>query len=164
MLHARSQLCDLHIHQGGVLHNFLITIACFCTTMSAATVPASEKELFHSDWYHVDRLQYLCLVPEMRMHLLRRNSAHACLSSQGRDHGIRYHTMHDNKYIRYFTGHTELVTALCLCPLTDLFLSSGEVGSCLPALVCFPRLLHRARCQGGYHRHTSCNWVLRYSF
>ena len=51
---------------------FLITLAYFCTTMLAATVPASQtlKKLFHSDCYHVDRLQYLCLVPEMRMHLL----------------------------------------------------------------------------------------------
>ena len=48
---------------------------------------------------------------------------------QGRDHGIRYHSLHDNKYIRYFTGHTERVTGLCLSPSTDLFLSSGEVGS-----------------------------------
>ena len=47
---------------------------------------------------------------------------------QGRDNGIRYHSLHDNKYIRYFTGHTERVTGLCLSPSTDLFLSSGEVG------------------------------------
>ncbi len=59
---------------------------------------------------------------------------------QGRDHGIRYHTLHDNKYIRYFTGHTERVIGLCICPSTDLFISSSEVSkgpsghplSCLP--------------------------------
>ncbi|CAL5218819.1 g548 [Coccomyxa viridis] len=47
-------------------------------------------------------------------------------STKGRDHGIRYHTLHDNKYIRYFTGHTERVTGLCICPSTDLFISSSE--------------------------------------
>ena len=53
---------------------------------------------------------------------------------QGRDHGIRYHTLHDNKYIRYFTGHTERVTGLCLCPSTDLFISSSEVSKARSSL------------------------------
>lgn len=57
-----------------------------------------------------------------------------CSAMQGRDHGIRYHTLHDNKYIRYFTGHTERVTGLCLCPSTDLFISSSEVSNAQPSL------------------------------
>ena len=46
---------------------------------------------------------------------------------QGSDHKIRYQTLHDNKYIRYFGGHTERVTGLCLSPKSDMFLSAGQV-------------------------------------
>lgn len=46
---------------------------------------------------------------------------------QGADHKIRYQTLHDNKYIRYFTGHTERVTGLCLSPKNDMFLSAAWV-------------------------------------
>jgi hypothetical protein len=43
------------------------------------------------------------------------------------DHKIRYQTLHDNKYIRYFQGHSERVTGLCLSPKNDMFLSAGQV-------------------------------------
>ncbi|KAK9916201.1 hypothetical protein WJX75_010004 [Coccomyxa subellipsoidea] len=46
-------------------------------------------------------------------------------STKGSDHKIRYQTMHDNKYIRYFSGHTEKVTGLCLSPKNDMFLSAA---------------------------------------
>ncbi|CAI5448185.1 unnamed protein product [Caenorhabditis angaria] len=39
------------------------------------------------------------------------------------DHTIRYLSLADNKYIRYFTGHTELVTGLRMSPNDDMFLS-----------------------------------------
>ena len=59
---------------------------------------------------------------------------------QGSDHKIRYQTLHDNKYIRYFGGHTERVTGLCLSPKSDMFLSAGQVllstASLLHALCC----------------------------
>ena len=53
---------------------------------------------------------------------------------QGVDHKIRYQTLHDNKYIRYFGGHSERVTGLCLSPKNDMFLSAGQVQ--LLALAC----------------------------
>ncbi|BDA44001.1 WD repeat-containing protein 82 [Coccomyxa sp. Obi] len=46
-------------------------------------------------------------------------------STKGTEHKIRYQTMHDNKYIRYFSGHSERVTGLCLSPKTDMFLSAA---------------------------------------
>ncbi len=63
---------------------------------------------------------------------------------QGKDHGIRYHTLHDNKYIRYFNGHTERVTGLCICPSTDLFISSSEVSNAHSSLLlsCLPVRLY----------------------
>ena len=44
---------------------------------------------------------------------------------------IRYLSMHDNKYMRYFRGHTEEVTSLDISPNSDAFLSAAKVGSAL---------------------------------
>lgn len=41
------------------------------------------------------------------------------------DDGIRYLSMHDNNFIRYFKGHTGRVTSLCLNPGSDNFLSAS---------------------------------------
>lgn len=42
------------------------------------------------------------------------------------NHAIRYLSLHDNKYIRYFPGHTRRVTSLSLNRLDDLFISASE--------------------------------------
>ena len=41
------------------------------------------------------------------------------------DDGIRYLSMHDNSFIRYFRGHTARVTSLTLSPSSDNFLSAS---------------------------------------
>lgn len=41
------------------------------------------------------------------------------------DDGIRYLSMHDNSFIRYFRGHTGRVTSLSMSPSSDQFLSAG---------------------------------------
>jgi len=41
------------------------------------------------------------------------------------DDGIRYLSMHDNSFIRYFRGHTARVTSLSLSPSSDVFLSAS---------------------------------------
>jgi len=41
------------------------------------------------------------------------------------DDTIRYLSLHDNKYIRYFPGHTKKVTCLCMSPADDLFISGS---------------------------------------
>jgi len=38
---------------------------------------------------------------------------------------IRYLSLHDNKYLRYFPGHTKKVTTLCMSPTDDTFLSGS---------------------------------------
>ncbi|KAJ3146984.1 hypothetical protein HK101_002263, partial [Irineochytrium annulatum] len=45
------------------------------------------------------------------------------------DHAIRYLSFHDNKYLRYFKGHTARVTALEMSPTDDQFLSASKDGS-----------------------------------
>lgn len=41
------------------------------------------------------------------------------------DDTIRYLSLHDNKYIRYFPGHTKKVVTLSMSPIDDMFLSGS---------------------------------------
>lgn len=42
------------------------------------------------------------------------------------DHKLRYLSLHDNRYLRYFEGHTDAVTSLCKCPQSDTFISCSR--------------------------------------
>jgi len=41
------------------------------------------------------------------------------------DHGIRYLSLHDNRYLRFFKGHTDRVVALEMSPKEDTFASAS---------------------------------------
>jgi COMPASS component SWD2 len=45
------------------------------------------------------------------------------------DDTIRYLSLHDNRYLRYFRGHKARVTALEMNPMTDTFLSASQDGT-----------------------------------
>ncbi|TGZ57037.1 hypothetical protein CRM22_010032 [Opisthorchis felineus] len=61
------------------------------------------------------------------------------------DDTIRYLSLHDNKYIRYFQSHTKKVVSLCMSPIDDTFLSG--------AMDCTIRLwdLRSPNCHGVMH-------------
>lgn len=42
------------------------------------------------------------------------------------DHALRYLSLHDNQFLRYFNGHTAPVTALEMSPKEDLFVSASR--------------------------------------
>ena len=50
------------------------------------------------------------------------------LAPQG-EHIIRYLSMWDNKYQRYFKGHVQEVTTLAMNPKNDMLLSGARVSS-----------------------------------
>ncbi|KAF5097730.1 hypothetical protein DV451_003689 [Geotrichum candidum] len=50
-------------------------------------------------------------------------------ASTKEDDTIRYLSLHDNKYIRYFKGHKATVDALEVSPLNDVFLSASSDNS-----------------------------------
>ncbi|KAH3765470.1 Wdr82 protein [Pelomyxa schiedti] len=46
-------------------------------------------------------------------------------SKNGWDETIRYHSLHDNRYLMYFKGHRESVVSLSMSPSNDTFLSGS---------------------------------------
>ena len=66
--------------------------------------------------------------------------ANICADMQGLDHTLRYLSLHDNRYLRYFKGHTQQVTTLCLSPKNDLFMSAAQVSIRTPSLLCITQL------------------------
>ncbi len=72
-----------------------------------------QKRLVNSQKYGVDLARFTHA----------KNAAiHA---STKRDDAIRYLSLHDNKFIRYFTGHTKKVISLEMSPSDDTFISGG---------------------------------------
>ncbi|XP_013780980.1 WD repeat-containing protein 82-like [Limulus polyphemus] len=73
----------------------------------------THKKTLNSKKYGVDLIHYTH-APNTAVH-----------SSTKVDDTIRYLSLHDNKYIRYFPGHTKKVVTLCMSPVDDSFLSGS---------------------------------------
>jgi len=76
-------------------------------------VQGNPKRTLNSKKYGVDLIQ------------LTHNNDTAVHASTKVDDTIRYLSLHDNKYIRYFPGHSKKVTNLCMSPVDDTFLSGS---------------------------------------
>ncbi|ESO99288.1 hypothetical protein LOTGIDRAFT_231033 [Lottia gigantea] len=73
----------------------------------------TPKRTLNSKKYGVDLIRYT-------------HAVNAALHSSTKvDDTIRYLSLHDNKYIRYFPGHTKKVVTLCMSPIDDSFLSGS---------------------------------------
>ena len=59
--------------------------------------------------------------------ILANAHSHPQWMMQGSDHALRYLSIHENNFIRYFRGHTEKVTSLGICPKSDLVMSTSQV-------------------------------------
>lgn len=73
----------------------------------------TPKRTLNSKKYGVDLIRYTHAVNT------------ALHSSTKVDDTIRYLSLHDNKYIRYFPGHTKKVVCLNMSPINDTFLSGS---------------------------------------
>lgn len=73
----------------------------------------SPKKSLNSKKYGVDLIHYT------------HASNTAIHSSTKVDDTIRYLSLHDNKYIRYYPGHEKKVVTLCMSPVDDKFLSGS---------------------------------------
>ncbi|NXW66247.1 WDR82 protein, partial [Eurystomus gularis] len=71
------------------------------------------KRTLYSKKYGVDLIRYT-------------HAANTVVYSSNKiDDTIRYLSLHDNKYIRYFPGHTKRVVALSMSPVDDTFISGS---------------------------------------
>ncbi|GBM94472.1 WD repeat-containing protein 82, partial [Araneus ventricosus] len=73
----------------------------------------THKRTLQSKKYGVDLIRYTH-APNTAIH-----------SSTKVDDNVRYLSLHDNKYIRYYQGHTKKVVSLCMSPVDDTFMSSS---------------------------------------
>nr|ACM09355.1 WD repeat-containing protein 82 [Salmo salar] len=71
------------------------------------------KRTLYSKKYGVDLIRYT------------RAANTVVYSSNKIDDTIRYLSLHDNKYIRYFPGHNKRVTSLSMSPVDDTFISGS---------------------------------------
>ena len=53
-----------------------------------------------------------------------------CTSRNDWDHSLRYWSLHDNRYLRYFKGHRAEVVGLSVAPKDDFLLSACAAGTC----------------------------------
>lgn len=53
------------------------------------------------------------------------NDAVICASKNGWDESLRYLSLHDNRYLRYFKGHRDRVVSLAMSPRDDTFISGS---------------------------------------
>jgi len=73
----------------------------------------TQRRTLNSKKYGVDLIHYT-------------HAANTAIHSSNKvDDTIRYLSLHDNKYIRYFPGHTKKVVTLCMSPVDDTFLSGS---------------------------------------
>ncbi|TNN84000.1 WD repeat-containing protein 82 [Liparis tanakae] len=72
------------------------------------------KRTLYSKKYGVDLIRYT-------------HAANTVVYSSNKiDDTIRYLSLHDNKYIRYFPGHNKRVTSLSMSPVDDTFISGSS--------------------------------------
>ncbi|KAG7244433.1 hypothetical protein INR49_029877, partial [Caranx melampygus] len=80
----------------------------------AATMTALPERTLFSKKYGVDLIRYT------------HGDTHTVVYSSNKlDDTIRYLSLTDNKYIRYFPGHTARVIALSMSPVDDMFISGS---------------------------------------
>ena len=46
-------------------------------------------------------------------------------NKEGKDHAIRYMSLHDNKFLKYFSGHQGKVVSLSVSPVDDTMISGS---------------------------------------
>ncbi|CAO3569198.1 unnamed protein product [Mortierella alpina] len=91
-------------------------------------VTSAQDESLHVYDCVTGKLDKTLFSKKYGVHLARftHRSTNVVYASTKEDDTLRYLSLHDNKYIRYFHGHEKKVTALEMSPLDDQFLAGSE--------------------------------------
>ncbi|KAF9206328.1 member of Set1p complex, histone methyl transferase [Haplosporangium sp. Z 27] len=94
----------------------------------AKCVTSAQDESLHVYDCITGKLDKTLFSKKYGVHLARftHRSTNVVYASTKEDDTLRYLSLHDNKYIRYFRGHEKKVTALEMSPLDDQFLAGSE--------------------------------------
>ncbi|KAL0586976.1 hypothetical protein ABG067_003316 [Albugo candida] len=89
------------------------------------------NKLIHSKRYGVDLVRYThhpdCIL--FTSASIRTAQNPVSTTAVNHDHRIRYHSVFDNQFLRYYSGHTANVTSLMMHPTADEFLSASLDGT-----------------------------------
>ncbi|KAK3811828.1 MAG: WD40-repeat-containing domain protein [Benniella sp.] len=105
----------------------IITSLDFDDTGTKCVTSAQDESLHVYDCV-TGKLDQTLFSKKYGVHLARftHRSTNVVYASTKEDDTLRYLSLHDNKYIRYFKGHEKKVTALEMSPLDDQFLAGSE--------------------------------------
>jgi len=80
-----------------------------------STVTAKKQKVVFCKTFGVDLVRFT-----------HHSSAVLCASkNEFVDESLRYLSLHDNRYLRYFKGHRDRVVSLCMSPKDDMFISGS---------------------------------------
>lgn len=109
VLHGESYVTGLDFHESG--EHLVMGTSTSVHLIDART--AEERKKVYVKTHGLGKIKFthheLCLL----------------LSSEKKTNDIRYLSLYDNKYLRYFRGHSDIVTSLSMSPQDDYFLSSS---------------------------------------
>ncbi|KFH65959.1 hypothetical protein MVEG_08061 [Podila verticillata NRRL 6337] len=105
----------------------IITSLDFDDTGTKCVTSAQDESLHVYDCV-TGKLDKTLFSKKYGVHLARftHRSTNVVYASTKEDDTLRYLSLHDNKYIRYFRGHEKKVVALEMSPLDDQFLAGSE--------------------------------------
>ena len=75
----------------------------------------TEKQVIRSQKYGCDLVHFTHAT----------NTIVYASNKEGKDHAIRYMSLHDNKYLKYFSGHSGKVVSLSVSPVDDTMISGS---------------------------------------
>eukprot|EP00026_Physarum_polycephalum_P012220 Phypoly_transcript_12505.p1 GENE.Phypoly_transcript_12505~~Phypoly_transcript_12505.p1 ORF type:complete len:341 (+),score=32.28 Phypoly_transcript_12505:94-1023(+) len=91
-------------------------------------VTSSDDESVHVYNTGSGEMQKVILSKKYGVDLVRfthTNNAVICASKNGWDESLRYLSLYDNRYLRYFKGHRDRVVSLSMSPINDTFISGS---------------------------------------
>jgi COMPASS component SWD2 len=109
--HGENQITSIDFHSNG---NYLISTSKEGVLHLIDSLTGLEKKKIYTKTHGIGIAKYT------------HHEACVLLTSDKKSNDIRYLCMHDNKYLRFFKGHTEKVSSISMSPISDLFLSASN--------------------------------------